>query len=168
MAQRDSHARARLADHAPQETARVLRSHDRGSGARRPKLTPLFIWDANSYILNARAVMIMRWRTGTATAKRSGAREPATRRSLRPNGKRLPALGALPASARTALLAVAGAWSGDPWLLHARAPGAGDRRDRRRAGDKPLHDPPLRDQDRKSTRLNSSHLGISYAVFCLK
>src|SRR5256885_6252079 len=26
----------------------------------------------------------------------------------------------------------------------------------------------LRDQDRKSTRLNSSHLVISYAVFCLK
>src|SRR5205814_4800087 len=26
----------------------------------------------------------------------------------------------------------------------------------------------LRQQDRKSTRLNSSHLGISYAVFCLK
>src|SRR5258705_1007836 len=25
-----------------------------------------------------------------------------------------------------------------------------------------------RDSDRKSTRLNSSHLGISYAVFCLK
>src|SRR5258705_2469787 len=25
-----------------------------------------------------------------------------------------------------------------------------------------------RAQDRKSTRLNSSHLGISYAVFCLK
>src|SRR5437899_7213768 len=25
-----------------------------------------------------------------------------------------------------------------------------------------------RTQDRKSTRLNSSHLGISYAVFCLK
>src|ERR1035441_7427244 len=24
------------------------------------------------------------------------------------------------------------------------------------------------DMDRKSTRLNSSHLGISYAVFCLK
>src|SRR5438045_8301467 len=29
-----------------------------------------------------------------------------------------------------------------------------------------LIDPDLR--DRKSTRLNSSHLGISYAVFCLK
>src|SRR5262245_65666825 len=27
-------------------------------------------------------------------------------------------------------------------------------------------DPPV--ADRKSTRLNSSHLGISYAVFCLK
>src|SRR5205814_9630564 len=27
---------------------------------------------------------------------------------------------------------------------------------------------PLGRRDRKSTRLNSSHLGISYAVFCLK
>src|SRR5437899_9030021 len=26
----------------------------------------------------------------------------------------------------------------------------------------------LTEEDRKSTRLNSSHLGISYAVFCLK
>src|ERR1039458_5389934 len=26
----------------------------------------------------------------------------------------------------------------------------------------------VQDRDRKSTRLNSSHLGISYAVFCLK
>src|SRR2546426_8677647 len=31
---------------------------------------------------------------------------------------------------------------------------------------KPCTDP--RDSDRKSTRLNSSHLVISYAVFCLK
>src|SRR5258705_9898635 len=34
------------------------------------------------------------------------------------------------------------------------------------------HDPGIREagagRDRKSTRLNSSHLGISYAVFCLK
>src|SRR3712207_7553977 len=28
--------------------------------------------------------------------------------------------------------------------------------------------PPVRRQDRKSTRLNSSHANISYAVFCLK
>src|SRR3712207_7154399 len=28
--------------------------------------------------------------------------------------------------------------------------------------------PPRRSQDRKSTRLNSSHANISYAVFCLK
>src|SRR5438477_8599130 len=27
---------------------------------------------------------------------------------------------------------------------------------------------PLRNSDRKSTRLNSSHMSISYAVFCLK
>src|SRR5258705_7933700 len=30
------------------------------------------------------------------------------------------------------------------------------------------HDIEVLDLDRKSTRLNSSHLGISYAVFCLK
>src|SRR5205814_10405452 len=36
---------------------------------------------------------------------------------------------------------------------------------RRRGSRRPLHD--VRG-DRKSTRLNSSHLGISYAVFCLK
>src|SRR5262245_64150253 len=36
---------------------------------------------------------------------------------------------------------------------------------RRRAADGPLAG---EIQDRKSTRLNSSHLGISYAVFCLK
>src|SRR5690348_17694401 len=29
-------------------------------------------------------------------------------------------------------------------------------------------DPPPRQEDRKSTRLNSSHPSISYAVFCLK
>src|SRR3712207_6773555 len=29
-------------------------------------------------------------------------------------------------------------------------------------------DPPLGAEDRKSTRLNSSHANISYAVFCLK
>src|SRR5256885_10370538 len=29
-------------------------------------------------------------------------------------------------------------------------------------------DPFLKERDRKSTRLNSSHLVISYAVFCLK
>src|SRR3712207_7230454 len=28
--------------------------------------------------------------------------------------------------------------------------------------------PPQRERDRKSTRLNSSHANISYAVFCLK
>src|SRR5256885_9873976 len=32
----------------------------------------------------------------------------------------------------------------------------------------PLSPPYVRRKDRKSTRLNSSHLVISYAVFCLK
>src|SRR5256885_10065977 len=34
--------------------------------------------------------------------------------------------------------------------------------------DRPLPSPPAAARDRKSTRLNSSHLVISYAVFCLK
>src|SRR3712207_8633014 len=38
---------------------------------------------------------------------------------------------------------------------------------RREAGDGFVH-PVLHPQDRKSTRLNSSHANISYAVFCLK
>src|SRR3712207_9504601 len=37
----------------------------------------------------------------------------------------------------------------------------GDRQRQQRAGDR-------HQQDRKSTRLNSSHANISYAVFCLK
>src|SRR2546426_1532628 len=40
-----------------------------------------------------------------------------------------------------------------------------DRGGRRRRGDARAG---LRREDRKSTRLNSSHLVISYAVFCLK
>src|SRR2546428_11897124 len=52
-------------------------------------------------------------------------------------------------------------------LRHARAArgGGGDDRGARARDDLP---PPHRDRDRKSTRLNSSHDQISYAVFCLK
>src|SRR5207249_7521536 len=46
----------------------------------------------------------------------------------------------------------------DAALLPARAP-------RRRLADGRSRN---REQDRKSTRLNSSHVSISYAVFCLK
>src|SRR5437899_5633734 len=45
----------------------------------------------------------------------------------------------------------------------AGARAAGGRREPPRSGRQPRHR-----ADRKSTRLNSSHLGISYAVFCLK
>src|SRR5207253_11246182 len=38
----------------------------------------------------------------------------------------------------------------------------------RRSGRAPILFPSTLDQDRKSTRLNSSHVAISYAVFCLK
>src|SRR5947199_2677783 len=53
---------------------------------------------------------------------------------------------------------------------HCENEGAGDERERPgearrdRAGRRSVS----RGVDRKSTRLNSSHLGISYAVFCLK
>src|SRR5438874_2753541 len=44
-----------------------------------------------------------------------------------------------------------------------------DRRDRRPAGSRSLRlGEGKHDKDRKSTRLNSSHVEISYAVFCLK
>src|SRR5256885_8262298 len=53
-------------------------------------------------------------------------------------------------------------------LVRQRATGGGQRRHVRdpRERRRELRDPRLR--DRKSTRLNSSHLVISYAVFCLK
>src|SRR3712207_8175399 len=47
-------------------------------------------------------------------------------------------------------------------LLRAASPTRRSRRDQRPEG--PPHSP----LDRKSTRLNSSHANISYAVFCLK
>src|SRR2546429_770309 len=51
----------------------------------------------------------------------------------------------------------------------AQVPGrAGLRHDRGEPGDAPVADEGCPDEDRKSTRLNSSHGYISYAVFCLK
>src|SRR5437660_7149069 len=44
---------------------------------------------------------------------------------------------------------------------HPRGPDQGSRQPRRDDRDHPR-------RDRKSTRLNSSHVAISYAVFCLK
>src|SRR3712207_7523511 len=50
----------------------------------------------------------------------------------------------------------------------AAAPQAGGVEARGLHRREPLPPDPLRPQDRKSTRLNSSHANISYAVFCLK
>src|SRR5690606_39289163 len=49
-------------------------------------------------------------------------------------------------------------------------PGSGEprRRPPRRLPRPPASPPPLHARDRKSTRLNSSHVKNSYAVFCLK
>src|SRR2546426_3803711 len=55
--------------------------------------------------------------------------------------------------------------------LHDALPICGDLQDRglqRRHSGVLLHPGSPRSGDRKSTRLNSSHLVISYAVFCLK
>src|SRR5205814_10385366 len=77
-----------------------------------------------------------------------------TRRSSDLFSKRLPNLAALPlrANHRVADLALVG--FGELRHVRERAVDA-EARERVRV-------------DRKSTRLNSSHLGISYAVFCLK
>src|SRR5690242_21277070 len=57
--------------------------------------------------------------------------------------------------------------------LRVRAPGAREHQDTARVQERQRRHP--RDdiahelgEDRKSTRLNSSHMSISYAVFCLK
>src|SRR3989442_11768540 len=77
---------------------------------------------------------------------------------------------------QTCALPICAGWPGGPAV---RAPGPPHRRPR--GGLRPAHRPaaaialcPLsmsaasRVLDRKSTRLNSSHVRISYAVFCLK
>src|SRR3712207_8909846 len=62
-----------------------------------------------------------------------------------------------------------------PWSRPERAgrvpahpPVEGQNRDHSRSGDRQGHPPVPGGRDRKSTRLNSSHANISYAVFCLK
>src|SRR3712207_7869112 len=62
-----------------------------------------------------------------------------------------------------------------PYTTLFRSPrGRGPLRRRSRGGARALEDQPARgvrllgQEDRKSTRLNSSHANISYAVFCLK
>src|SRR5690349_24212715 len=51
---------------------------------------------------------------------------------------------------------------------HGALPGGTDRGERAHPGNRRGHHEAGDDLDRKSTRLNSSHVEISYAVFCLK
>src|SRR5205814_7926761 len=60
----------------------------------------------------------------------------------------------------------------EPWRLRARHRGPALGRGvphirREHRGSVVIESRPAGTSDRKSTRLNSSHLGISYAVFCL-
>src|SRR5947199_1396249 len=54
------------------------------------------------------------------------------------------------------------------WLRPGGSCRQAERSGRRRRGCAPPRRTRSGNSDRKSTRLNSSHLGISYAVFCLK
>src|SRR2546426_9333658 len=55
-----------------------------------------------------------------------------------------------------------------PWTSDSGTCGSGPRRSPRRNNVSQQVVPVALREDRKSTRLNSSHLVISYAVFCLK
>src|SRR5438445_7321262 len=57
---------------------------------------------------------------------------------------------------------------GDQALLHRVVRGSQEKEGRRACGLPPPASPSCGGGDRKSTRLNSSHANISYAVFCLK
>src|SRR5699024_12505914 len=62
-----------------------------------------------------------------------------------------------------------GLFGGSIGLRRCGAEGLDDHRVHRRTGQPRLHLHLGRErEDRKSTRLNSSHVSISYAVFCLK
>src|SRR5690606_42025707 len=56
----------------------------------------------------------------------------------------------------------------DQALLHVLVSGPSSRSDQQSGEGCPAVGDQPRGQDRKSTRLNSSHVKISYAVFCLK
>src|SRR5947199_7814225 len=74
---------------------------------------------------------------------------------------RSPLADALAKTAPTVVMLVTSDGLTDPRVVRAM-------RSARRAGFRVRLLCRARDGDRKSTRLNSSHLGISYAVFCLK
>src|SRR3712207_8424110 len=70
-------------------------------------------------------------------------------------------------AARTRVVAHLGRVAGDcEHVAHALRVGAQQHRLEPHHG--PVARRQVRDRDRKSTRLNSSHANISYAVFCLK
>src|SRR5689334_24951240 len=69
-------------------------------------------------------------------------------------------------------LPIYGGWSCQPVIDHGTSPasvnGAATKKTAEKDGNDSLHRGSRHASDRKSTRLNSSHSSISYAVFCLK
>src|SRR2546426_7990774 len=113
---------------------------------------------------------------GNATAR--GTRSAVSRSAHVTHGFTCPSLACVVASSRGSQSAQAGRHLPRPRRRRAgpgrrSVPGAEVRRravrvQGRGARQPVVPDPGRRGQDRKSTRLNSSHLVISYAVFCLK
>src|SRR5690625_7749739 len=88
-------------------------------------------------------------------SKPSGASKPGAKAAPKPGAKAAPKPGGKPAPKPTAERA-------EPEAPAAQAEPAAE-------APPPSQTPqPSKSQDRKSTRLNSSHVAISYAVFCLK
>src|SRR5438132_10720074 len=103
----------------------------------------------------------------------SGSSHSSVPKKTRRGGKRWPNSGLLRRRTGSSVPRRSGRSSNDPlpprhrnrWSFYqqdTRGPPAGTGRNPSRQSDRNLH------SDRKSTRLNSSHTVISYAVFCLK
>src|SRR5690348_17484258 len=94
------------------------------------------------------------------------ARAPASRSNHR--GKMRMATATATAKARADKTRALGAQRAEVSQLTTYEWVALDKRGKRMKGDMPAKNASLVKADRKSTRLNSSHPSISYAVFCLK
>src|SRR5690606_30518560 len=106
-------------------------------------------------------------------ASRRGARRPismaaSTSSSLMPRRPSPPTLLPYTTLFRSTSTTRAAAVSGSSSPSAAIGASAGPRPAARSSGPVSPAPPPRRPRDRKSTRLNSSHVKISYAVFCLK
>src|SRR5690625_1646953 len=102
-------------------------------------------------------------RFAEACPRERPAQKSALGRANAPADGRIPRCGRPPSRAHESPVAAAGVLSG-PWVSRTGAGGAGWPASAGARGPRVARTT----RDRKSTRLNSSHVAISYAVFCLK